>query len=173
MGPEARSELPCAHVLKIAVKAFGPITRDRSKRIEIILLRYFHPTYNISNTIFFPKTVIWYFPSTRIPVAIQIGGFKDNFSIDCFQEMTFLVFNAMKSHFLKTELGQFHTGYFHIKLLHTDSFTQATFTSDLFTRTVSHKVTFTHGHFHMSHFPMATFTHFLSMHKAIKKEQIL
>ena len=43
----------------------------------------------VPNTIFFPKTVTRYFPSTRIPVAIQIGGFKDNFSIDCFQEMTF------------------------------------------------------------------------------------
>ena len=46
MGPKARAWLPCAHALEISVKAFGHITCDRAKRIESILLRYFHPTPN-------------------------------------------------------------------------------------------------------------------------------
>ena len=37
---------PRAYALEISLKDFGPITPDRAKRIESILLRYFHPTYN-------------------------------------------------------------------------------------------------------------------------------
>ena len=43
MGPKARAYLRGAHAGEISQKAFGPVTPDRAKRIESIIVRTFSP----------------------------------------------------------------------------------------------------------------------------------